>query len=339
MQSLRTAAWVAVITVLVWVYADIHFTKEQDVTATLHLNTNSDSGKVLLSEGRIPLTFFIKGNRYYRDRFITHLVGANSVLEFDVATAKEYKPGEEYQERTANLLSKLAEFSGSGLEITSAIPERINIRLDKTVLVSGVPVQFGHTGAELEEKIVKPDRIDIRIPASLMKTLDPKKLTLSTTPVDLSEKPVGKTDTVEVEVLPPPNIDHVTLIPTKVTVTFKVGQRTDSKTFNVTVAVQWPRSWLANETWSKYELQTRPGENWTRQITVTGNRIDLETLSPEKIQAYIVLTDNDLKPVSSWLPGEVKVHFPPDLNVRLAAEPVPPVSYRMEKRTAPPPPS
>ncbi|MCD4699305.1 MAG: hypothetical protein K8R91_01880 [Phycisphaerae bacterium] len=337
MQSLRTATWVTVITILVWVYADIHFTKPQNVTAILHLHTNSDSGKVLLSEVGIPVSFIVKGNNYYRDRFITRLAEANSVLEFDVAAAKEYKPGEEYQERLANLLSKLSEFRDAGLEIVSAVPERINIRLDESVLVSGVPVRFRYTGAELEEETVKPDRIDIRIPASLMKTLDPKKLTLSTTPVDLSEKPAGKTDTVEVGVLPPPNIDYVTLIPKTVTVTFKVGQRTDSKVFTVAVGVQSPRSWLTDESGSKYELLSKPGETWTRQITVTGNPIDLENLSPEKIQAYIVLTNDDLKPVSSWLTGVVKVQFPPDLKVRLGDEPIPPVNYRMEKRTAAPP--
>ncbi len=340
MQSLRTAAWVAVITVLVWVYADIHFTDKEYITAILHFHTNSDSKVVLLSESRIPITFRIKGNRYYMDRFINRLAGVNSILEFDVAGAKEYKPGQKYQERTANLMSKLAAFRGSGLEIISARPARIDIHMDNTLLVPDVQVEFKYSGAVLaEDPRIEPARIELRLPASLRQKIDPKKITLMTRTVDLSGKAAGKTETVKVVVLPPSNLNHVKLKPRKVTVTFKVGQQTDSRKFTVTVAVQSPKAWLMDGTGSKYELQTPPPENWTRQITVAGNRIDLDKLSAENIQAYIVLTDNDLKPVKSWWPGKVKVRFPEGLKVSLA-EPAPEdLMYRLVKRgEAPAPP-
>ncbi len=334
MQSLRTAVWVVIITALVWVYADIHFTDDQDVTAVLRLHTNSDDGMVLLSERGISVTFRIKGNRYYRDRFTDHLMKANSLLEFDVAGAKEYEPGEEYQERTANLLSKLPAFRNSSLEIISATPARIDIHMDKMFLVPDVPVQFKYSGAVLAgAPKIEPARINLRLPESMRQKINPSTITLVTRTIDLSGKAVGATETVDVDVLGPSNLDHVKLKPRKVTVTFKVGQPTDSKKFTVTVDYLPPSTWLTDDTWSKYRLEVKSPGDRTRIITVTGNRIDLENLSAEKIRAYVVLTDSDLKPLSSWMPGEVNVQFPPDLKIRLA-EPVPPVSYRLVKRTS-----
>jgi hypothetical protein len=279
MQSLRTAVWVVVIVILVWVYADIHFTDEKEVTAVLHLHTKSDSGMVLLSERRIPVTFRIKGNRYYRDRFINRLVKDKSVLEFDVAGTKEYKPGKEYQERTANLLSKLSAFRDAGLAIISATPARIDIRMDKMLLLPDIPVQFKYTGAVLEgDPEIEPARINLRLPESQRQKINPETLKLMTRTVDLSGKAAGATETVNVDVLTPTNLNYAKIKPQKVTVTFKVGQPTDSKKFTVTVNVQSPKAWLMDGTGSKYELQAPPPENWTRQITVAGNSIDLGKL-------------------------------------------------------------
>ncbi len=335
MQSLRTAVWVVVIVILVWVYADIHFTDEQEVTAVLHLHTKSDDGMLLLSKREIPVTFRIKGNRYYRDRFTNHLAKANSVLEFDVAGAKEYKPGEEYQERTANLLSKLPVFRDSGLEIISATPARIDIRMDKMYLVPDVLVRFKSIGAVLDgDPRIEPARINLRLPESMRHKINPSTITLVTRTVDLSGKAVGATETVNVDVLTPPNLNYAKIKPQKVTVTFKVGQQTDSKKFTVTVNYLPPNAWLTNDTWSKYKLEVKSKEDRKRTITVTGNRIDLQKLSDDQIHAYVVLTDSNLKP-SAWLEGKVNVKFPPGLKIRLA-EAIPPVSYRVVKRTSVP---
>ncbi len=336
MQSLRTALWVVVIVLLVWVYADIHFTDEQEVTAVLHLHTKSDNGMVLLSERRIPVTFRIEGNRYYRERFINRLVKNKSVLEFDVAGAKEYEPGEEYQERTANLLSKLAIFRNSSLGIISAVPARIDIRVDKMILLPDVPVEFKYIGAVLAGvPEIEPARINLRLPESQRQKITPETLKLMTLTVDLSGKAAGTTETVNIDVLTPPNLNYAKIEPQKVTVTFKVGQQTENKKFTVTVNYLPPVAWLTGDTSSKYQLEVKSPEDRTRVITVTGNRIDLQKLSADEIHAYVVLTDSDLKP-STWLDGEVNVQFPPGLKIRLTNKPVPPVSYRVVKRTAGP---
>ena len=338
MQGLRTFVWVAVITVLIWVYADIHFTAEEDISATLHILTGSADNIVLTSPNDASIRFRVKGKRNFIDRFLERLSERKMMLPYD--PARELGPGQ-HRERISEILTALPELRDLGLEIVWTRPRDIDIHLDRLIDIRDVPVKPDFSDVVPSGPVeVKPDRVCLRIPESQEKNIAlPKQLTVPTKPITLGDDVIaGDTKTVEVEVLPPPNISNASLIPNKVTVTFKVGQRTDSKIFTVAVAVQSPMYWLTDGTWSKYELKAKPGENWTRQITVTGKSEDLEKLTLEKIQAYIVLTDSDLKPIGSWLPGDVKVQFPPDLKVRLADEPVPPVSYRLEKRTAAPAP-
>ena len=98
------------------------------------------------------------------------------------------------------------------------------------------------------------------------------------------------------------------------------------------VRIQTPRAWAADDTWSKYKLETKPGETWTRTIAVSGSPIDLEGLSAETVQAHIVLTEQDKqRGLESWWPGKVSVQFPDPRKFQLA-EPVPPVNYRLVKR-------
>ncbi len=337
MQGLRTGVWVAVITVLIWVYADIHFTAEEDVEATLHILTSSADNIVLLSPNDASIKFRVKGKRNFIDRFMDSLSGQKSVLRYDPARALG---AGQHRELISKILTDLPELRDFGLEVVWTGPRDIDIHLDRLKDIRDIPVKPDFSDVVPSGPVeVKPDRVDLRIPESQKTNIgSEKQLTVLTKPITLGDDvAIGESITREVELLPPPNISNAILIPNKVTVTFKIGQRTDSKVFTVAVAVQSPRSWLTDGTWSKYELQAKPGETWTRQITVTGNRIDLEKLGLEKIQAYIVLTDSDLKPLGSWLPGEVKVQLPPDLKVRLADESVLPVSYRLEKRTVPPP--
>ena len=107
----------------------------------------------------------------------------------------------------------------------------------------------------------KPDRVTLLIPESQEKNLALlKPLTLSTKPITLGDDVrVGENLTVEVEVLPPPGIGNAATSPATVSVTFKVGQRTDSKTFTVAVEIQTPRSWLTKGTWSKIRTSVQTG--------------------------------------------------------------------------------
>ena len=333
-QTFHTFLWVAIITILIWVYADIQFTDQKEISARLRLRVDVNEGMVLLSKKEIPVTFRVKGNRHYVNRFRDLLDKKGSLLEYDVARAKRFIPGI-YFDRTSEVLSSLPELRNSGLEIVSVRPARVKIHLDKLAIIKDIPVRFDYVGAELDGKaIMKPDRVTLYLPASSRKRINPSKITLITRRIDLSDTPAGVENTIkDVEILPPAGIEQAFIKPPTVSVTFKVRQQTGQKTFVVQVKYLAPPSWLTDGTWQKYKLEVKPTETWRREIVVSGNRVDLEKLTPEKINAYIVLTDEDKK--RDWWPGKIHVEFPKDLNVRLA-KPVPDLLYRLIKRPGTP---
>ncbi len=340
-QGLRTCAWVAVITILVWVYADIHFTADEDVVATLRIHTGLSNEIALLSRSDVSIKFHLKGKRNSIDRFLDRLSTNKSVLTYNPARALS---AGQHRERVAEILADLVELRDSGLEIVWARPRDIDIYLDNFEDLPGVRVKPEFGGVVLDGSArVEPSNIKLRIPKSQMKNISSQnQLFVPTKPINPGDDAaVGETRTVKVEVLPPPGISHARLIPSMVSVTFKIGQRTSSRKIKVSVGITMPKSWLDGDFWSKHEAQAKHGETWTRLITVSGSPIDLEKLTAENIQANINLTESDKQRVglASWWPGKVKVQFPAGLKIRLA-EPIPDIEYRLVKRSeSPAPPS
>ena len=334
LAGLRTAGWVAVVTVLVWVYADIQLTEPRDMRATLRIHTTSQSNMVLLSSPEVSVQFRVKGNRQALDRFADQLAAGGSVLRYDAARALE-EPGR-HSEPTVNILESLSEFRRAGLEIVSAHPKNIEIVLDELKLLPGVRVQLAPpVGGRLAEppKIV-PNRIDLRVPATRLAGVDPTRLWVPTEVLDLTGIPPGKPVTRELRLRPPPEVPGARLGAEKVQVTFTVLQQTDSRKFKVPVRAIFPNSWLEDGTWSRYRLEAKPPEDWTREITVVGKPIDLEKLKPEDIDAYIELNEADKQrsaTLKSWWPGKVKVRLPTGLDLRLG-EPLPAdLQYKLKR--------
>ena len=71
-ENFKTLLWVAAVTVLVWIYADLYFTDTRDLTGVLRIRADGEK-LVLLSPQTIPLSFRVKGNRYAVDRFADRL--------------------------------------------------------------------------------------------------------------------------------------------------------------------------------------------------------------------------------------------------------------------------
>jgi hypothetical protein len=329
--ALRTVLWVVVITVLIWVYADLQFTEERNIPATLRIHADSAGALVLLEPTEeITINFRVKGDRYSIDRFISRLANAEGKLQY--AAARELEPGE-HSERTKELLARLPEIREAGLEVISARPTDVTIHLDELKRLRSVRVEPVFTGGKALEPKLEPERVDLLVPATQLERIDKEELTLKTAPVDLSRYGVGQVLTnVRATILPPPGVKGARLVQAVARVSCKVGWQAE-KRFTVLVHVTTPPAWLEDRTWQEYVIKYKPGEQKTRTIKVLGNRIDVDKLKAEDIRAYIELTEA-AKDVKSWESAEVKVILPPELNVRLDPEPIPPVDYRLEKRSA-----
>ena len=119
-----------------------------------------------------------------------------------------------------------------------------------------------------------------------------------------------------------------------VRITLEVSQRTDTKNLPVSVHVLSPLSWSTDGTWNEYILVPKDPLEWTPNIQITGAREDLDRLNVQDVQAYIVLTDEDKKPIDSYLESKIIVHLPEGLKLNLTGE-MPSVQFRLEKRSKP----
>ncbi len=330
MDCLRTFCWVAVITVLIWVYADITQTEEQSVSLSLEVRGGSGRDVVLLGASNVPVQARFRGSRHAIGRFAARF--ADRSLPFDTSKL----PPKRNELETAALLSRMPQVRQAGLTVLSARPASIHIELAALVLVSA-PIRFEYTGGEPSDVKIEPDRVELYVPARYRGQID----TLGTETVDLRDKSAEKTHVTEVKVRAPTGVPGCRLKTHTVKVSFKVGRQIVTKKFNVPLAVQSPRAWLSDDTWTQYKLEIK-GKELTQEIAVRGHRIDLEKLRAGGIRAYIVLTEDDKRALDSWLPGQVRVQLRQDRDLKakhLEVIDPPKVEYRLVKRSkAPSPP-
>jgi hypothetical protein len=329
LRLLRSGFWVLLVSVLIWVYADIEYTDQVELSATLQLNTGSSQTLMLLSPSEHVLGFELSGSKSSLKEFADELAENGSVLTYDVSQA--HGPDDRFIP-TRELLARAGDLRKRGIEVRSVSPEAIEVRLDTLVRIPDVPVDLETTGAELETP-ADPAKVSILVPKSLWDQL-PARLQdqprLGTRPQDLSALTPGKDVKVTAAVSPFLGEVRIQADPETVTYRVRVKSRTVTESLRVGVQVLSPASWAEpqNTTWSEYELVQQNPAEWTAELSVVGLRKDLK---PENVHAYIELTDADKRPVESWLERDVTVQFMPGTNLRLAS-PAPKLKFRLQKR-------
>lgn len=349
LAGLRNLVWIVVVTTLVWVYADMEFTTEQDFRVTIRLTTGGAESLSLVPVGdggqNIDVNFKLQGNRGQLDAFARWLNDRSGTMMFDVS---HYSPSKTpTTETVSTVLDRLVNLSKRGLTYLWSDPATISFRLDRRIRVPNVPVKFEYTGVTLaSEPVVKPAKVAIYVGetawSQIEAALPEASRKLKTRQVDLKNAPTDKPITAEI-------IPSITIKPDEppipvepevdtVKVEVQVQHALGTKTFNVTPRILTPPTWSDDSTWSEYKLTRKPNESWTKEITVQGAKTDVESLKPEDVEAYVVLREDDKKPVESWLTREVVIRFPPKLKVELAPTEKPVVSFKLEKRTPAVPP-
>ncbi|HUT01090.1 MAG TPA: hypothetical protein VM031_01445 [Phycisphaerae bacterium] len=318
----RSALWVAVVTVLVWIYADVEFTDEKELSATIQLSTPAAGKLVLLSRKRVAVSFKVQGRRSALDRLEQHLHMPKTVVRYQVAEG-------DTEISTRDVLNRSPLFLREGLTCLSASPSSVKVRLDRKISVPDIPVKFEYTGAFPSKVTIEPPKMDIRVAKTeweQVKKAEPSPV-LRTVSVALKSGQSDKPFDVEV-------IRRIAGVPVEperltVTVTVKIAQLTETEELTVPVQVVSPTNWLEDGTWQQYVLKRQNAAEWRAKIQVTGTRKHLDQLKGGAVQAYIVLTDDDKKPVS-WLTRQVVVHLPRELNLsRLGTGPS--VTFKLEK--------
>ncbi len=334
LDSARITFWVIIVTVLVWIYADMEHTKTDDIAMLIRLNTDGSPESVLTSERTAEVTFRLSGSRSDLDRFTKKFRGQS--VEFDLSTLPDFDTGLKKGFPSVLALESFAEVREWGLRIVSGSPAIISgINIEK-LEPRKLPVEFIFKGAELAE--APNDTVGVLAPSSFWRSSTIPKPKIRTVEKDLTNVPAGKEQKVTFQLISSLGGKPVKLKNDAVTVNLQVVRKTTaaSETIQITVKIVTPAEWTETGVWAKYKLVRRDPIEWRSEIAVTGPRKDIDILKTDKtknVDAYIVLTDSDTEPIESWSSRKVTLRFPPGLQIQLASGQVEPtVQFRLEKR-------
>ncbi len=326
LSAARNLAWVVVVTVLVWVYADMRFTDRRTVQVTVRVTTKA-GGAITLLKGQTPVEAIdkpiqveLEGSRETLDRVQGQFA---EPVEWDAAAAG-LGVGEHPVDTRDIIASQIAR---SGLRIISAGPSSIAVRIGRLVRQS-VPVQVSVTGAELaRDPKVPPMGITITAQQWEQITQANPSPVLKTNEVNLANMEPGKVISVEFEVFPEIDGVPVKLDDSSVTVPIEIMRRTVKKSFKVTIRTLVASDWADM---ASYKLVKRDALEWRPEIVVSGSQTDLDKLEAKDIDAYVVITEDDKRPMETWTTRAVTIRFPPSLRVELPGDP-PQVGFRLDK--------
>jgi len=330
-QLARDLFWVALVSVLVWVYADRKVTETKTFVTTVRLTTGKSADLVVLEKTEWRgVIYKVEGSREALDHYERQ---AKESVSYDVSPqvagdAKAFPRAISIS--VAEVLNQDRDIAGRGLKVTSAEnPDTITARLDRLRTVA-VPVELVYSKAELVDP-PKPT-VEIAVPESNWQEIlkaQPNPA-IRTVEKDLSGKPAGKPIPVTFDLIGEIASVSVRLGQNSIEVPVTISQTTDTIAMTASVRVlMMSGDW---EDLRKFDLVVKDKAEWRPEIRITGATKDLVTLQPKDIEAYIVLTDDDKKPVESWLPPKpVQVRFPAALGLRLDGNP-PTVTFKLQRR-------
>ena len=328
----RNLLWVAVVTVLVWAYADMRFTDRRTLQTTIRLTASPGSTLTLLKND-VPVESVtqrvevkLEGSRERLDRVQGQF---GEPIDWDVS--QDHGPGES-DISLYDIVASTPAVVRNGLRVISTAPAFVTIRIARLVH-EAVPVELSVRGADLVQQPKVPP-VTITVTEQQWEQILQAQPTpvLKTKEVDLANREAGKVIPLEFEIFPEIAGVPVKLDRNTVTVPVEIRQRTSRKNFVVTVRVLMLLDWSDA---AQYDLVKKDPLEWRPQIIVTGSQTDLDKLDARDIDAYVVLREDDKKPMETWTTRAVIIRFPPGLQVQLAGDP-PQVSFRLDKRTEEP---
>ena len=162
LSALRTLGWVAVITALIWVYADLDRTETKQVNAKLVIHADSTrNAMVVLGPKQIAVAFQVKGSSYAISQ-----LAKRSELKYDAA--KDLGEGVHPDVSVKELLGRLDELRAAPFEIIGLPkPPSITIHLERTKAFLNLPVEPDYPAGEPEgDPVIEPAKVDLYVPVS-----------------------------------------------------------------------------------------------------------------------------------------------------------------------------
>jgi hypothetical protein len=339
LQNLRTFFWVALVTVLVWIYADIEFTDTMELRAVVLLNTGKSDDLDIVGRPDTEVTFVVRGSRGKLEEFRRKLLEKRRVIRFDVS--EKYGAGE-HQIPVVEVLNRSEHLQREGIAVQSTSPRAIQVQIDQRVSRK-LPVAFQSTGASLVEgsEKIEPREVTVSAAKRVWEVIDKRigqaDQEIQTQQVDLSGLDPGN-ETVTAPLRTWLANEPVAVDPETVQVALEIESKQETRDFDVMVQVQSPRIWYEKGgTWEQYRLERSPTSVWNPTVKITGTAEALDALQADGLlNAYVTVGDKHLAPTESWYSEDVYYHLPDNLDVERVPGQVIQVQFRLV-RTSPPP--
>ena len=135
--ALRHLFWVVLVTLLIWVYADMEHTDTQTVTITLQLDSGDPSKLAILSSPTHTLSATLSGSKSSLEELRRNLARQSNTLTCDVSDVTPGKPVLLTADRLLRHQPLL-----KGILIDRVEPSGVEVQLDPVVHISDVMVTF-----------------------------------------------------------------------------------------------------------------------------------------------------------------------------------------------------
>ena len=96
LQTGRNTFWIFVVTVLIWVFADLEFTDDEELRATIRMTIGNSKDLVLLDRNDaqqrdVNVTFRVQGSRGSLNNYVQELQKVregSAIIEYDLTKAR-----------------------------------------------------------------------------------------------------------------------------------------------------------------------------------------------------------------------------------------------------------
>lgn len=286
-KSIRTFFSVAVLSCLIWFYADQVTTDFTTEMIKVSIKPMQDASIIIRSiepsDGTVEVTF--AGPRAQLERLKSDIRAGkfNPVYYLQV---EDKGPDEEYLLSVEDIVSDYLVRQHKAVTVKSATPSQIRIKVD-TIIAVKMPVKVITGAIEVSEVSIVPDTLTVRLPRTFYTTLADSQRFI---PVDIGHKIADKLEqeefSMDVEVPQKLLGQAVEVEPSRVRIRLKIEHHYVRREFKRPIYILWP---VGME--NKYTVELRD-KDVNVPIICPKNRVD--TLKPEKIIPYIELTEEDV---------------------------------------------
>ncbi len=334
---------VAVLTGLLWVWADQSQLVDQEIPLSFVLATQAESGLILLSVNdgsgeavenaaaggkRIKAKVSFKGTRSRLRELQVDLQSGKLELQSYISAGSYWATAEKIP--VIDLLNANEDLRVRGITVVQAEPTHITVELDEWVLIDEIKLALKATPeSQGFDASIEPAEISVEVTSSIKDTL-PKELLVEL----VGSVPEKITPGMEVRGTVLRELGGLPVKPTlsEVKVILQLKAQSKAKLAPLPLYAVLPVDMIG-----KYDLKFEKGADKFVVVSVVGpagELAKLKTASQEKVRAYIRLENKHIKSMSmeGYYPVTVEFEFDDDVRGVKITGPPKTVKVRLEKK-------